>query len=90
MAEWSEVKKRLMKDPEVVAELEKNEFEYKVISEIIRARIEKNITQNQLAEMIGTKQSNISRLESGEYNPSLEFLYKVAQALGKSLEIKLV
>ena len=90
MAEWSEVKKRLMKDPEVVAELEKNEFEYKVISEIIRARLEKNITQNQLAEMIGTKQSNISRLESGEYNPSLEFLNKVAQALGKSLEIKLV
>ena len=54
------------------------------------ARIEKNITQNQLAEMIGTKQSNISRLESGEYNPSLEFLNKVAQALGKSLEIRLV
>ena len=90
MTEWSEVKKKLMKDPQVVAELEKNEFEYKVIHEIIRARIEKNITQNQLAEMIGTKQSNISRLESGEYNPSLEFLNKVAQALGKSLEIKLV
>jgi DNA-binding XRE family transcriptional regulator len=90
MAEWSEVKKRLMKDQDAVAELEKNEFEYKVISEIIRARIEKNITQNQLAAMIGTKQSNISRLESGEYNPSLEFLNKVAQALGKSLDIKLV
>jgi transcriptional regulator with XRE-family HTH domain len=48
-----------------------------------------NLTQEQLAELVGTKQSNISRLESGEYNPTIEFLSKVAQAMGKTLEIRL-
>ena len=43
------------------------------------------MTQKQLAEKVGTKQSSIARLESGNYNPSLQFLQKVANALGKQL-----
>ena len=39
------------------------------------------------ADKIKTKQSAISRLESGEYNPSIELLAKVANALGKELQI---
>jgi transcriptional regulator with XRE-family HTH domain len=70
-------------------ELENNATEYKVVREIIKARHELNLTQEQLAKLVGTKQSNISRLESGEYNPTIEFLGKVAQAMGKSLEIRL-
>ncbi|MCL2062237.1 MAG: helix-turn-helix transcriptional regulator [Firmicutes bacterium] len=64
------------------------EPEYIVVREIIKARMENNLTQKQLAEKLGTKQSNISRLESGNYNPSLEFLHKVAESLGKSLHIE--
>ncbi|MDR2446702.1 MAG: helix-turn-helix transcriptional regulator [Treponema sp.] len=35
--------------------------------------------------MVGTKQSNISRLENGNYNPTLEFLNKIAKAIGKEI-----
>jgi transcriptional regulator with XRE-family HTH domain len=48
------------------------------------------LTQKDLAKLIGTKQSNISRFESGSYNPSLEFLNKIAQAMGKELQIRIV
>lgn len=48
------------------------------------------MTQNDLAKLTGTKQSNISRFESGNYNPSLEFLEKVASALGKKIKIDLI
>jgi DNA-binding XRE family transcriptional regulator len=57
---------------------------------IIKARIEQNLTQEELAEKIGTKQCNISRLEGGSYNPSIRFLKKVAKGLGKKLRISLV
>jgi len=49
--------------------------------EILRLRIEKGWSQAELAERSGTKQANISRLESGLSNPSINFLQKVAKAL---------
>ena len=47
------------------------------------------ITQQVLAERVGTKKSNISRLESGRYNPSLDFLVKVAQGLGREITVSI-
>ena len=47
------------------------------------------MTQRQLAEKMGTAQANISRFESGTYNPSLAFLQKMADSLGKTLNISL-
>ena len=87
---WSKAKTVILKNKEVQNELKMNEAEYKVIEEIITARKEKNLTQKNLAELIGTRQSNISRLESGNYNPSLELLTKIAQAMGKRLEVRIV
>jgi DNA-binding XRE family transcriptional regulator len=87
---WSNAIKIILKNEEVLNELKRNEAEYRIIEEIITARKEKNITQKELAALIGTRQSNISRLESGNYNPSLEFLNKVAHAVGKKLEVKIV
>lgn len=85
---WGQVKKKLLEnDPALGEELKKIEPEYQIIRQIIKARIEQNITQAELANRIGTRQSNISRLEGGNYNPSLEFLKKVAQGLGKELNI---
>lgn len=86
---WEDAKKIINSDPEVIKELEANAIEYQVVREIIKARKELNLTQEQLAQLVGTKQSNISRLESGDYNPTIEFLSKVAQAMGKNLEIRL-
>ena len=87
---WSQAKKIILKNKEVQNELKMNEAEYKIIEEIILARREKKLTQKDLAELIGTRQSNISRLESGNYNPSLGFLQKVASAMGKKLEVKII
>ena len=86
---WTDAKNIINSNPEVVKELEKNAVEYQVIREIVNARKELNLTQAQLAQLVGTKQSNISRLESGEYNPTIEFLSKIAQAMGKNLDIRL-
>ncbi len=60
---------------------------YEVIAQLKQARKEQHITQEMLAERVGTKKSNISRLESGRYNPSLDFLIRVADSLDKRLEI---
>jgi len=88
--EWSKAKALILKNEEVKKEYDLLETEYKIIEEIIMARKEKNLTQKGLAELVGTKQSNISRLESGNYNPSLDFLQKVAGAMGKKLEVRIV
>ena len=87
---WKNAKAIILKNEEVRKELKKNETEYKIIEEIIMARKEKNLSQKELAELIGTRQSNISRLERGNYNPSLEFLNRIAHAMGKELEVRIV
>ncbi|HJZ24439.1 transcriptional regulator [Candidatus Roizmanbacteria bacterium RIFCSPHIGHO2_02_FULL_37_24] len=76
-----------LKDPEFKAEYDRQEPEFAVIRAVLRARMDKGITQKQLAEKVGTKQSAIARLESGKANPSIGFLQKVAEALGTTLQI---
>gem|GEM_PF-86270 len=88
-AKFSEVKELLMKDNEFKAEYGKLKPRYDVISQIISARTSQNITQEELALRVGTQKSNISRLESGAYNPSLDFLAKVARCLGKEIQVTL-
>ena len=60
-----------------------------VVYQLKMARKAEGMTQEHLAELVGTKKSNISRLESGRYNPSLDFLVKVAGGLGKEVSISL-
>lgn len=78
-----------MSDPQAKAEYDRLEPEFAAIEAIILKRIEKKMTQKALAEKLHTKQSAISRLESGLYNPSLEFLKRVARALGYKLRFTL-
>ena len=87
---WSIAKAIILKNKEVQEELKRNEAEYKIIGEIIMARKEKNLTQKDLAVLIGTKQSNISRFERGNYNPTIDFLNKMAHAVGKQLEVRII
>jgi DNA-binding XRE family transcriptional regulator len=84
---FEEIEAELMKNLEFAKEVKGLEPEYEIISQIIKARIEQNITQEDLAQKIGTRQSNSSRLEGGNYNPSLQFLKKLARGLGKELHI---
>lgn len=62
---------------------------YEVVEQLKNARKAQNVTQEVLAERVGTKKSNISRFESGRYNPSLDFLIKVADSLGKQIQIRI-
>jgi HTH-type transcriptional regulator / antitoxin HipB len=57
--------------------------------DILRFRMEKGWSQVELAERAGTKQANISRLESGLSNPSVNFLQKIAQALDATIVLRL-
>lgn len=76
-------------DPALKAEYDALKPQYDLIRAVIGARIKKNMSQRQLAEKIGTKQSNISRFESGNSNPSLAFIQKIAAALDLEVSISL-
>ena len=86
---FEEMKSDMLKDEEFKIEYEKLKPRYEAIEQIIRARKEQNITQAELAKRVGIQKSNISRLESGNYNPSLDFLAKIAESLGKEISVKL-
>ena len=86
---WKEHKKKLLKDPEFRKEYEALEPEYKLASALIRLRLAKGLTQEQLAKLLNTKQESIARLESGGSLPSLSTVRKVADALDAEVEINL-
>ena len=86
---FEEMKSDMLKDEEFRIEYEKLRPRYEAIEQIISARKEQNITQAELAKRVGTQKSNISRLESGNYNPSLDFLAKIAESLGKKISVTL-
>lgn len=60
-----------------------------IIAKLVEARLEKGITQIELAKMIGTQRSNICRLESGAQNPTIDMILKISAALGKKIDFDL-
>lgn len=88
MTDWKTLKKELLKDPKFKAEYEKLQPKFAAVAALIEARIKKGLTQEALARKIKTKQSAIARIESGNANPSIGFLQKLASALGKRLVIR--
>ena len=86
---YKQFKRELLKNKKIRDAYENLGPEFAVITMIIKERIKKGLSQKELAKKIGTKQSAISRLESGTYNPSLSFLYKVSEALDVKLKISL-
>ena len=67
---------------------ETNATREEVAQQLREVRKSQGMTQESLADRVGTKKSNISRLESGRYNPSLDFLVKGAGGLGKQIQVK--
>ena len=84
----SEYLKEQLKDPDFRKEWEKSEAAYQVTRALIEARIEGRISQRQLAEKAGTTQAVISRIENMNVSPSIGLLQRIADSLGKKLEIK--
>lgn len=89
MKSYTQFKSKTLKDKKINKAYEVIGLEFAIIQMIIEKRIVKGLTQGQLARKIGTKQSAISRLESGTYNPSISFLKKVADALDTRLKISI-
>lgn len=85
----TKVRAMLAEDKEYQAEYDRLKPRYALIARLINARKEQNITQAEMAARMGTSKSNISRLESGTYNPSLDFLIRAAASLDKQLELSL-
>ena len=86
--DFSVWKNKSLKNPKIKSEYDKLQPEFSLIQAMIDARVQKKVTQKELADKIGTKQSVISRLETGRGNPSVAFLKKLATALDTRLEIR--
>ena len=66
-----------LKNPKFKKEWDELEDEYQIIENIVKARIEAHMTQTQLSEVTGITQSDISKIENGNGNPSLKTLRKI-------------
>jgi transcriptional regulator with XRE-family HTH domain len=84
---WKEHKRQLMKDPAFRKEYEALEPEYRLASDLIRLRLSKGLTQEELAKKVHTRQSAIARLESASSLPSLSTVKRVAEALDADLYV---
>lgn len=84
---YEEFLAKSLKDPEFKKEYDALEDEFALINEILSARLAKKMTQADLAKKLGMKQEAISRLESGESNPTYTTLSKVAKALDKKVAL---
>ena len=75
-------------DPALQAQLEEELANLEVASQLYTLRQEAGLTQTELANLVGTRQSVISRLEDADYDGhSLSMLNRIARALGRSIQI---
>lgn len=87
MKNWNKFKQELLKNPAVKQDYKKLEPEYRLARDILRARLNRKLTQTELAKKAGVSQVIIARLESGNSNPTIETVNRVAGALGKELKL---
>ena len=79
-----------LKDENFKKEYEQIQPEMEIIKTLVAARKEQNMTQSELAKVTGINQADISKLENGNRNPSLNMLKKLAEGLGMYLKIEFV
>ena len=78
-----------MRDPKFRKAYEVLQPKYDLIRAILDARLKRGVTQKEIARRAGTTQSAIARFESGEGNPTLDFLSRVSAAVGVRLDIRI-
>ena len=79
-----------MQDPAFAKEYEALQPEFDVIKAIVNARTSQNLTQKELAKRTGINQADISKLENGTRNPSVNLLKRLADGMGMTLKIEFV
>lgn len=90
MSDFKNYLAQQMEDTAFAAEYEAQRPEYEAIRAVIAARLACNMTQKELAEKTGIRQSNISRIENGSASPTIDTLARIAAGLGKQLKIDFV
>jgi ribosome-binding protein aMBF1 (putative translation factor) len=84
------IKARLLTNPKVRAEYEALAPEFEISAELVKARKRAGLSQAQLATRMGTSQSTIARLESGQTLPSTKTLLRFAKATGSKVHVRLL
>lgn len=87
MTTWKEYKRGALKDRALKKAYDALEPEYKLASSLIQARLDKKMTQVELAVKAGVTQNTIARLESGTANSTIGSISRVASILGKELKL---
>ena len=90
MSDLQELTNELMQDPEFVKEYEAIQPEVNITRAILDARINAGMTQVELSRKSGISQADISRLEKGTRNPSLNLLKRLAEAMDSTLSIEFI
>ena len=90
MKTFDEMLAKQMKDEEFKKEYEAIQPEMDVIIAIVDARTSQNLTQKELSERTGINQADISKLENGTRNPSINLLKRLAEGMGMTLKIEFV
>ena len=86
---FDEIKARLLADPEVKAEYDALALEFEIAAELVKARLRAGLSQAELARRMGTSQSAVARLESGQTLPSTKTLLRYAEATGSKFHLRL-
>lgn len=89
MKKLSDLKTRLLADPETRAEYEALAPEFELARELIEARTRARMTQDEVAQRMGTTQSVVARLESGKQPPSLRTVQRYAEAVGGRMVLRI-
>ena len=83
------LKAAMLADPQTRAEYEALANEFEMARELVAARSKAGMTQEQVAQVMGTTQSVVARLESGKRMPSLRTVQRYAQAIGARAVVRL-
>ena len=79
-----------MNNPEFAQEYNAVQPEMDAIRSMIKARKSQNLTQKQLAELVGIDQGDISKLENGLRNPTIQLLKRIADSMNMTLKIEFI
>jgi len=90
MSSYKDYKKKALQNPDVKKEYDALAPEYDIIQAMIDARKSQNLTQKDLSNLTGITQADISRIEKGTRNPSLEMLKRLAHGLGMQLKVEFI
>lgn len=86
---FEKLKARLLANPKVKAEYDALAPEFEISAELVRARLRAGLSQGELAVRMGTSQSTIARLESGQTLPSTKTLLRFAKATDSKCYVRL-